>query len=106
MSDKFIHGSADLAISWILPAALCIWLWVTTSQTPGKMAIGALVVDARLGKTITVGKAVVRYLTHFLSMTGLCIGYLWVGFDSKKQGWRDHIAGTVVITKSMTASHR
>lgn len=106
MSDKFIHGPADLAISWILPAVLCIWLWVATGQTPGKMAIGAVVVDASTGQRISVGKAVLRYLAYFLSMIGLFIGYLWVGLDPKKQGWHDHIAGTVVITKATAAPRR
>jgi uncharacterized RDD family membrane protein YckC len=25
------------------------------------------------------------------------LGLIWVGFDSKKQGWHDKIAGTVVV---------
>jgi len=32
-------------------------------------------------------------------LIGLFVGYLWVGFDPKKQGWHDHIAGTVVVRK-------
>ena len=98
-SDKFVQGPADLMISWILPAIVFIWLWVATGQTPGKMAIGARVVDANSGQNITVGKAIIRYLSYFISAIGLLIGYIWVGLDPKKQGWHDHIAGTVVIRK-------
>ena len=98
-SDKFIQGPADFLISWVLPAAAYVWLWVARGQTPGKMAIGAQIVDAQSGELISIGKAVGRYLSYFISAIGLCIGYIWVGLDPKKQGWHDHIAGTVVIRK-------
>lgn len=96
-SDKFIHGPADFIISWILPAIAYVWLWVATGQTPGKMAIGARIVDADTGRNISIGKAIARYLSYFISAIGLLIGYIWIGFDPKKQGWHDHIARTVVI---------
>lgn len=98
-SDKFIQGPADFVISWVLPAVVYVWLWVKTGQTPGKMAIGAKVVDAETGQYISVGKAIIRYLSYFISAIGLFVGYIWVGLDPKKQGWHDHIAGTVVIRK-------
>lgn len=98
-SEKFIQGPADLLISWVLPAVASVWLWVATGQTPGKMAIGARIVDAETGHPISIGKAIARYLSYFISAIGLCIGYLWVGWDPKKQGWHDHIAGTVVVRK-------
>ena len=55
--------------------------------------------DAETGHPISIGKAIARYLSYFISAIGLCIGYLWVGWDPKKQGWHDHIAGTVVVRK-------
>jgi uncharacterized RDD family membrane protein YckC len=38
-----------------------------------------------------------RYVGYIISTIPLCLGFLWVGFDSKKQGWHDKIAGTVVV---------
>ena len=32
-----------------------------------------------------------------LSMIVVYLGYLWIGWDEKKQGWHDHIASTHVI---------
>ena len=98
-SNKFVQGPADILISWVLPAAAYVWLWVKTGQTPGKMAIGAKVVDAETGQLISPGKAIGRYLSYIISAIGLCVGYIWIGLDPKKQGWHDHIAGTVVIRK-------
>ena len=98
-SDRFIEGPAEFLISWVLPAVLYIWLWVRTGQTPGKMAIGARVVDARTGQGISIERAVARYIGYYVSLIPLFIGYAWVGFDPRKQGWHDHIAGTVVVRK-------
>ena len=61
------------------------------------MAIGARIVDADTVRNISIGKAIARYLSYFISAIGLLIGYIWIGFDPKKQGWHDHIARTVVI---------
>jgi uncharacterized RDD family membrane protein YckC len=98
-SNELIKGPADFVISWLLPAVAIIWLWIETGQTPGKMAIGARIVDSKTGRDITIDKAVIRYLGYFVSMIVLFVGYIWVGFDPKKQGWHDHMAGTVVIRK-------
>lgn len=98
-SDRFIEGPADFVISWVLPAVLTLWFWVRNGQTPGKMAIGARVVDARTGQGISLERAVARYIGYYVSMIVFLVGYLWVGFDPRKQGWHDHIAGTVVVRK-------
>ena len=101
-ADSFtiIRGPADFLISWVLPAAAIIWFWVAQKgQTPGKRAVGAMIVDAQTGAPLSVRQAVIRYLGYFVSMLGLFIGFIWVGFDPRKQGWHDHIAGTVVVRK-------
>ncbi len=38
-----------------------------------------------------------RYLGYFASTIPLCLGFLWIAFDKRKQGWHDKLAGTVVI---------
>lgn len=35
--------------------------------------------------------------TEEASSVLLCLGYIWVAFDAKKQGWHDKIASTVVV---------
>ena len=61
------------------------------------MAIGARVVDAATGKAISVRQGIVRYLGYYVSILPLCLGLLWVGFDPRKQGFHDKLAGTVVV---------
>ncbi len=40
-----------------------------------------------------------RYLGYYVSIFALGVGFLWVAFDPRKQGWHDKMAGTVVIRK-------
>jgi len=35
-----------------------------------------------------------RYL---ISKLALYLGFIWIAFDRRKQGWHDKIAGTVVV---------
>ena len=99
LSGSLVHGPADIVISYVLPALAIMVLWHTKSATPGKMAIGAKVVDARTGAAPSAAQCVIRYLGYFVSMLPLFLGMLWVGIDAKKQGWHDKLAGTVVVRR-------
>lgn len=93
----FIAGPADLLLNWLLPAIAVILFWVYRQATPGKMAVGAKIVDAKtLGRPST-GQLIGRYLGYYVSIIPLFLGLIWVGIDAKKQGFHDKLAGTVVI---------
>lgn len=96
-SDGAVRGLADVLLSWVLPAVAVIAFWVLKQATPGKMLVGARVVDAKTGRALSTGQAIVRYLAYFISTLPLCLGLIWVAFDRRKQGWHDKIAGTLVI---------
>lgn len=96
-SEKMVLGPADFLISWVLPAFATVLFWLYKRATPGKMAVTTQVVDAQTGATISVGQAVLRYLGYFISIIPLGVGIFWVAFDSRKQGWHDKMAGTVVV---------
>ncbi|MDI7266404.1 MAG: protein kinase [Myxococcota bacterium] len=91
------RGWPDVVVSWILPAAAVILLWKVRQATPGKMAIGAVIVDAHTGGKPSTGQLVGRYLGYFLSALPCCLGFVWVAFDPRKQGWHDKLAGTLVV---------
>ncbi len=78
-----------------LVAVLAFWLW--RSATPGKMLIRAVIVDAKTGQKPSTGQFIGRYLGYFVSLFPFGLGLLWVGWDARKQGWHDKLAGTVVI---------
>lgn len=94
---RWILGPADLLISYVFPAAAVILFWLYREATPGKMAIGARVVDAETGRALSVGQAIGRYLGYYASIIPLFLGVVWVAFDPKRQGWHDKLAGTVVV---------
>ena len=93
----FIAGPADFLISWVAPAIAVIAFWLYRQATPGKMMLSLRVVDATTGNTLSVGQSIGRYLGYYVSTIPLLIGLIWVAFDSRKQGWHDKLAGTVVI---------
>lgn len=96
-SGSLVRGPADFLLSWVLPAVAVIVFWSIRNSTPGKMAVGATIVDAKTGQPPSVGQYVGRYFAYFLSALPLCLGFIWVGLDSRKQGWHDKLAGTVVV---------
>lgn len=98
-SDRLIQGPLDFLISWVGPAVAVVLFWIARQATPGKMAIGARIVDAKTGGTPTNVQLVVRYLGYYVAMIPLFIGIVWVAFDPRKQGWHDKLAGTVVVRK-------
>lgn len=66
-------------------------------QTPGKMALGVRVVGPD-GGVPGVGRAFLReVLGKFVSSLILCVGYLWMLWDAKRQCVHDKIAGTLVL---------
>jgi uncharacterized RDD family membrane protein YckC len=96
-SDALLQGPADFVINWLLPAVAVIVFWIYRQATPGKIAIGAQIVDAGTGGKPSTRQLVVRYLGYYVSMLPLMAGIVWVAFDPRKQGWHDKLAGTVVV---------
>lgn len=77
-----------------------VGFWSWKQATPGKMALGLVVVDAETGQPASPVKYVLRYLGYIVSAVVILIGYIWVAFNPRKQGWHDLIAGTVVVKKN------
>lgn len=87
-----------LELVWLVfSSALIIALWIYKCATPGKMLFGARIVDADTGGPASAGKYIARYLSYIISFVFLGLGFLWIAFDKRKQGWHDKLAGTVVI---------
>lgn len=97
--ESFVQGPMDFLLSWIFPAVAVILFWVMKQATPGKMAVSARLVDAKTGNAASTGQLVGRYLAYYLSLIPIGLGFIWVAFDGRKQGWHDKLAGTVVIRK-------
>ena len=90
-------GPADVLISLVLPAVGVVIFWIARSATPGKMALSLKIVDAKTLGPLTAMQSIGRYLGYYVSMFGLMLGFLWIAFDPRRQGWHDKLARTVVI---------
>ena len=49
------------------------------------------------GEPIGAGTAFLRWVGYLVSGLFFCLGFIWIIFDRKKQGWHDKIAETVVL---------
>ncbi|NCP13081.1 MAG: RDD family protein [Sphingomonadales bacterium] len=64
--------------------------------TPGKMAVGLIVVD-NTGRRLSFPRALGRYFAKIVSAMILLIGFIMVAFTARKQGLHDMIASTLVV---------
>jgi uncharacterized RDD family membrane protein YckC len=103
-STELVQGPADLLLNWVLPAVAVVLFWVYRQATPGKMAVGARIVDARTGGHPSTGQFIGRYFAYYLSILPLMLGFVWVAFDARKQGWHDKLANTVVVRTARRAA--
>ena len=104
LADSLAPSPADFVVNYVLPAVLIVLFWRRSSATPGKMLIRARIVDAESGAAPATRQLVVRYLGYFVSTIPLLLGLLWVGWDPRKQGWHDKLAGTVVVRPKLHPS--
>ncbi len=84
-----------------LPAAATIAFWVFLGATHGKFLFECRVVDARTGRPPGWARATIRYLCYFVSLLPLGLGFLWIAWDKRKQGWHDKLAGTLVLVEDL-----
>lgn len=73
------------------------WFWARSGQTPGMKRFGLRVVDDRSGAPITGGQALLRLVGMWVSGAFFSLGYIWILIDSRRRGWHDLIAGTLVV---------
>jgi uncharacterized RDD family membrane protein YckC len=94
---------ATLTVICALIFGLAYYLraWTKSGQTIGKMTLGIKVVGED-GNPLSGGKAVLRYLGYILNAIVLSLGFLWIAFDRKRQGWHDKIARSYVVEGDAT----
>ena len=94
--DSAIMALTDIRVQ-IAFVATIILFWRFRGATPGKMLVKARIVTADGLAQASTARLIGRFLAYFVSIFGFCLGFLWIAFDKRKQGWHDKLAGTVVI---------
>jgi uncharacterized RDD family membrane protein YckC len=95
-SNITVHATAN-AVGTLIGLVYFIGLWSWRGQTIGMMPFNMKVVAVADGKNIDPLRGILRYVGIIISVIPLFLGLIWAAFDSRKQGWHDKIAGTVVI---------
>ncbi len=73
-----------------------VFFWTLIGYTPGKALLGLKVVK-KDGKKLSFFRSLLRFFAYWVSAIPIFLGFLWILWDSKRQGWHDKIAGTQVI---------
>ena len=85
------------ALGTLLGLLYFIGFWSFRGQTPGMIPFRLRVVRAADGSRPDWIVSLLRYVGLIISIIPLFLGLIWAAFDSRKQGWHDKIAGTLVI---------
>ena len=88
-----LEGLVENALSLIITVAF----WIKLFGTPGKLLMSCQVVDADSNQSLSLKQAVLRYAGYYVSALPLGLGFLWIAWDKRKQGFHDKIANTVVL---------
>jgi uncharacterized RDD family membrane protein YckC len=101
-SRRSVVGSnSDLLIVAGLTLLLLVVNFVvlagTGGQTAGMRILGIYIVRVD-GKPFTWKEAALRHLVGYpLSMSAFFLGFLWMLWDPRQQGWHDKLAQTIVV---------
>ncbi len=95
--DLFSHQLASFTLQNLIISIIIIILWMRYLATPGKMLLKMKIVDAKTGGHPTNRQLIIRYLGYIISILPFGLGFIWIYYDKKCQGWHDKLAGTVVI---------
>jgi uncharacterized RDD family membrane protein YckC len=92
-TNQIITGTVLLTL---LVIAYYTFFWTLVGFTPGKALLGLKVVRKN-GAKISFGRSLLRFFSYWISAIPLFLGFFWVLWDPKRQGWHDKIAGTQVL---------
>jgi uncharacterized RDD family membrane protein YckC len=70
--------------------------WSLSGQTIGDLLFGIRVVRTN-GSRVSFGRAILRIIGAYVSGFPLFLGFFWILWDRRRQGWHDKFAGTVVV---------
>ena len=89
--------SIQLSLDILFLGTIIILYWTFKSATPGKMLIRCSIVDAKTYGKTSSRQNIIRYIGYYIGLIPFGLGFIWIALDSRKQGWHDKMAGTLVI---------
>ncbi len=92
--DRWVLNMKLQLTVMLMFSAICWHFW---SATPGKLIMRLRVVDAATDKPISDYQIMLRIGGYLVAGSLLGLGFVWIAFSKRRQGWHDYIAGTAVI---------
>jgi uncharacterized RDD family membrane protein YckC len=96
MLEKTLNG---FLLECLFASLVLIGFWMYFGSSPGKLLFKGYIVDAKTLQPASRWQLIVRSLAYYISLIPMGLGFIWIGLDSRKQGWHDKLAGTVVISR-------
>jgi len=96
---RMVIGISGLWPEFSVAFSFLTYGWIchgVTGRTVGKLFMGIRVVTAG-GDPVSIARSLIRSLGMVLSILCFGFGYLIIPFTSRKQGWHDYLAETVVV---------
>ena len=90
-------SATDQVLEAVISFGYYILLTAAFGATLGKMALGMRVVDESGQRAGFLRVLVRETIGKIVSAIVLFLGYIWILFDDKRQGWHDKIGGTFVV---------
>ena len=96
-SDSNTFNILFIASTVLVSVLYYVGMWIKSDgQTIGKSTLGIRIIRTD-GSPLSVGRGLLRYVGYIINGIIFSLGFIWVAFDGKRQGWHDKLAGTYVI---------
>ena len=94
-ADALEQAMSNVAVL-VLPAVILLF-WLMFQGTPGKLLLGCRIIDAGSGGRARPSQLLVRLIGYAISFAPAGLGFLWMLWDRRGQGWHDKLARTQVV---------
>ncbi len=102
LADTVFEQTPSIQIALFLISALFYLFILTlyfekTMTTPGRAIFSICILDATSMGKPTTAQFIKRHLYYTASFMPLMLGFFWIIFDARKQGWHDKLSNTVIL---------
>lgn len=104
--QQAIIASGGALSQFFIVSVIVTVFWIYFAATPGKMLLGMKIIDQETGKNPGIWQSLLRVLGYIVSTVPIMLGFFWIHFDKKSQGWHDKFAGTIVVYTDNSIYHR
>jgi uncharacterized RDD family membrane protein YckC len=100
LGDTITSPIPHVGLRWltflIILCGYFIGFWGWRGQTPGKMLTRTRITLLD-GSRIGWNRSLIRFIGYLITAVFIFIPFLWIAFDTRRQGIHDKMAGTYVI---------